>query len=121
MPATTRTLAYVDVISKAFGIQGRPFYPIDTQSRSNPAPSVDIAHGPADGRRPEDGQGLEGVGLHPVGRLGIPRPDTTGYDSGTTDDEADSHFPVIAPGPSPARARAAGDLPVLPSSRSRWP
>ena len=111
--AANDEVAYVDVHSKAFGIQGRPFYPTSPKPKRvwlRPASSLK-------GRlTADDPEMVKGWRVRAYARSGDPtgrEPGTTGYATGTTDDEGRFSFPVIAPGVLQLDLKPPGDLPVL--------
>ncbi len=112
--AANDEVAYIDVHSQAFGIQGRwssSTGPKPKRVRLRPATSLKgrlVADDPTIAKgwrvfaytRPSDGSS--------------PDPETTGFARGTTDVEGRFSFPVIAPGSLQLVLKPPGDLPVLP-------
>jgi hypothetical protein len=111
--ATNDEVAYVDVHSKEFGIQGRPFYPTTTHPKRVWLRPVTSLKGRL---KADDPTMVKGWRVTAYTRSGDPQsrePDTTGYDTGTTGDDGRFAFPVIAPGGLQLVLKPPGDLPVL--------
>ena len=111
--AANDEVAYVDVHSKAFGIQGRPFYPRSPKPKRvwlRPAASLE-------GRLTADDRamvkGWRVTAYTYSGDQWSPDPETTGYATGTTGDDGRFSFPAIAAGGLQLDLKPPGELPVL--------
>ncbi len=107
-------VTYVDVHSRAFGIQGRPFFPVTSKPkrvRLRPAAALR-------GRLVADDRAMvTGWRVSAYTRTGDRAsrdPATTGFAMGTTDAEGRFSFPVIAPGGLQLELKPPRDLPVMP-------
>ncbi|MGP0063644.1 MAG: carboxypeptidase regulatory-like domain-containing protein [Isosphaeraceae bacterium] len=107
-------VAYIDVRTTAFGIQGRPFFPTSTQPKRvwlRPASSLKGQ------LTAEDRAMVKGWRVSAYTRTGDPtsrEPATNGFATGTTDEEGRFAFPAIAPGGLQLELKPPSELPVLP-------
>jgi hypothetical protein len=111
--AANDEVAYIDVHSNAFGIQGRWFSPTPKPKRLRLRPGSSLK-----GRlRADDPTMARGWRVFAYTQSGDPSskdPETKGYAKGTTDDDGRFVFPVIAPGSLQLVLKPPREWPVLP-------
>ncbi len=111
--AANDEIAYVDVHTEGFGIQGRPFRQLDSQPKRVRLRSVASLEGRLQADDPALVRGWRVVAWTYTGDRGSADPQTTGFARGTTDAEGRFAFPVIAPGSLQLALKPPGDLPVM--------
>jgi len=111
--ADNEEVAYVDVHSKEFGIQGRPFYPLTPKPKRVWLRPASLLKGQFVADDPKMVKGWRVTAYTRSGDSSSPDPETTGYATGTSDDEGRFSFPVIAPGGLQLELKPPGELPVL--------
>lgn len=111
--ADNEDVAYVDVHSKDFGIQGRPFYPTTSGPKRIWLRPVSSLKGRLIAADPKMVKGWRVWAYARSGDSSTPEPETTGYNFGTTGDDGRFSFPAIAPGNLQLVLKAPGDVPVV--------